>query len=143
VVWKCVVENCFIKNSLTWKFYRSNLNYLFKSILIDCSDWLIRCCIEYEMDAVEIMVDYIIKSRSESFCEKPRDWKPRRSRARQLGEAQKDLLWMILCTILSSSGLQKKIGHKVHLKIKKPPTSHFPPELLSATLSSVKFGEIW
>jgi hypothetical protein len=30
---------------------------------------------------------------------------------------------------------------KVHSKIKKPPTSHFPRQLLSATLSSVKFGE--
>jgi hypothetical protein len=30
-------------------------------------------------------------------------------------------------------------GHKVHSKIKKPPTSHFPRLLQSATLSSVKF----
>jgi hypothetical protein len=30
---------------------------------------------------------------------------------------------------------------KVHSKIKKPPTSHFPRSVLSATLFSVKFGD--
>jgi hypothetical protein len=30
------------------------------------------------------LFDYIIKSRSESFCAKPRDWRPRRNRGRQL-----------------------------------------------------------
>jgi hypothetical protein len=33
------------------------------------------------------LVDYIIKSRSESFCAKPRDGRPRRSRGWHLGEA--------------------------------------------------------
>jgi hypothetical protein len=58
---------------------------------------------------IEKVVDYIMKSRSESFCAEPRNWRPRRSWGRQLGEAQNDLvLWMIY-TILSSSGSQKKI----------------------------------
>jgi hypothetical protein len=48
-----------------------------------------------------IIVDYIIKSRSESFCAK------RRSRGRQLGEAQKDLLLWMTYTILSSRGHKK------------------------------------
>jgi hypothetical protein len=36
------------------------------------------------------IVDYTIKSRSESFCAKARDWRPTRSRGQQLGEAQED-----------------------------------------------------
>jgi hypothetical protein len=54
------------------------------------------------------IVDYITKSRSESFCAKHRDWRPTRSRDRQLGEAQKDLLLWTIYTILSSSRSQKK-----------------------------------
>jgi hypothetical protein len=38
------------------------------------------------------IVDYIIKSRSASFCAKARDGRPRRSRGWELGEAQKDFL---------------------------------------------------
>jgi hypothetical protein len=38
------------------------------------------------------------------------DWRPRRSRGRQLGKAQKNLLFWMIYPILSSSGSQKKIG---------------------------------
>jgi hypothetical protein len=42
------------------------------------------------------IVDYVIRSRSESFCAAPRDWRPRQSRGRQLGEAQEDLLLLTI-----------------------------------------------
>jgi hypothetical protein len=38
------------------------------------------------------IVYYIISSRNVSFCAKPRDWRPKCSWGRQLGEAQKELL---------------------------------------------------
>jgi hypothetical protein len=61
------------------------------------------------------IVNYIIKSRNETFCATLIDCRPRRSRIRQLGEAQKERLNDIHYFILK--GIIKKIGHELLLQL--------------------------
>jgi hypothetical protein len=95
-----------------WKtFLQKNLKKLLKQQTLICYFcWFLYFRNQLLLSVVKI-VDYVIRSRSESFCAAPRDWRPRQSRGRQLGEAQEDLLlWTIYeYTILSSSGSSKLI----------------------------------
>jgi hypothetical protein len=58
----------------------------------------------YLMESVVTIIVYYIISRSVSFCAKPRDWRPKRSWGRQLGEAQKELLLIYYkCLVIFSN----------------------------------------
>jgi hypothetical protein len=59
---------------------------------------------------------FIIKNRSESFSAKPRDWKSRWSRGRQLDEPQKDLFWMIYRLCQKSRIRSLELG-SIHFRV--------------------------
>jgi hypothetical protein len=103
-------DQFFFARDSTWNLKLINICSLLLNININGTNSCQNCTLACRI------VDYIIKSRSESFCAKPRDWRPRRSRGCQLGEAQKHLLlWLIYVPILFylQADHKKKIRHEL------------------------------